>query len=111
MTSQANDKIRSRLLDMKAELEALSDAASENRKPVSLDQQSIGRLSRMDSLQVQAMDMAQEEARKKRIVKINAAIKRLDDGDYGYCVKCDEAISAKRLELDPASPLCIDCAR
>jgi len=103
--------IRETLLSMRTELESLSDMAADNRKPVMLDQQSVGRLSRMDSLQVQAMDIAQEKARQRQIVKINAALKRLDDDDYGYCVTCDEPIGSKRLELDPAIPLCIQCAK
>ncbi len=105
------DLVREKLLSMKQEIESLSELASDNRKPIQLDQQSVGRLSRMDSLQVQAMDMAQEQARRRQIVKINAALERLNSGDYGYCVTCDEEIGGKRLELDPAVPLCINCAR
>lgn len=61
---------KTKLGEMLAELEALSQAASENRKPVALDQQSVGRLSRMDSLQVQAMDKAAETARQKTRLRI-----------------------------------------
>lgn len=102
---------RKRLLDLKDETEKLSLDATENRKPVALDQQSVGRLSRMDSLQVQAMDKAQEIGRQKLLLKIKAALARIYDGDYGYCTRCDEEISDKRLDLDPATPLCITCAR
>jgi len=105
------DLVRKQLLALRHELEGLSDLASDSRKPVKLDQQSVGRLSRMDSLQVQAMDMAQEQARRRQIVKINAAFERIESGDYGYCVTCDEPIGGKRLELDPAIPLCINCAK
>ena len=105
------EEVRKNLLALKQELENLSEQASDNRKPISLDQQSVGRLSRMDSLQVQAMDLAQEQVRRKQIIRINAALERLDAGDFGHCVTCDEAISAKRLELDIATPLCIKCAR
>ena len=103
--------IRKRLEAIRNEITALSEAAKDNRKPVALDQQSVGRLSRMDSLQVQAMDKAQETARQKRLVRIDAALTRLEAGDYGYCVTCDEEIGARRLELDPAVPLCIGCAK
>jgi len=105
------NKTRKILLDMLAELEALRAAARENRKPVALDQQAVGRLSRMDSLQVQAMDKAQEASRQKQRLKIQAALARLEAGAYGFCVTCDEKISKKRLALDPAIPLCIECAR
>ena len=106
-----DDDIRQKLIALRDETAALSEAARENRKPVALDQQNVGRLSRMDSLQVQAMDKAQDAARQKQILRINAALARLDQGDYGYCATCDDPIGAKRLELDPATPLCIRCAR
>jgi len=105
------DVIRHKLIALYEETIALSEAAKDNRKPVALDQQSVGRLSRMDSLQVQAMDKAQEAARQKKLLKIKAAIARLDTGDYGYCVSCDEPIGQKRLDLDPSLPLCINCAK
>jgi len=103
--------IRKKLSALYDETLALSDAAKDNRRPVALDQQSVGRLSRMDSLQVQAMDKAQEVARQKKLLKIKAALKRLAAGDYGYCVTCDEPIGEKRLDLDPSVPLCIGCAK
>lgn len=103
--------IRQKLTALYDETLALSEAAKDNRKPVVLDQQSVGRLSRMDSLQVQAMDKAQDAARQKKRLKIKAALKRLDAGDYGYCVSCDEPIGEKRLDLDPSVPLCISCAK
>ena len=102
---------KKRLLKMKAELESLSKAAGANRKPVALDQQSVGRLSRMDSLQVQAMDQAAEQQRRKTVLRIDAALARIDNNDFGYCVTCDEPIVEKRLEFDPSTPLCIECAR
>ena len=103
-------KARTRLIALRDELRALSEAAQEDRKPVSLDQQSVGRLSRQDSLQVQAMAKAQDARRVRELQRIEAALKRLDEGDYGWCVECGEAIPEKRLEIDPAAPRCAACA-
>lgn len=104
------DKARKALLDLKAELLALSEAAGEDRKPVKLDQQSVGRLSRVDSLQVQAMAKAADARRAMELRRIDAALERLEEGDYGYCVECGEEIEAKRLDVDPAAPRCAGCA-
>lgn len=41
---------------------------------------------------------------------IQAALKRIDDGSYGTCVRCGEEISQARLEAVPHTPLCKDCA-
>jgi len=86
------DHIRNKLIALYEETAALSEAAKDNRKPVKLDQQSVGRLSRMDSLQVQAMDKAQEASRQKKLLRIKSAIARLDTGDYGYCVAKERII-------------------
>lgn len=88
----------------------VSDAAADERRPVELDQQSVGRLSRMDALQVQAMAQAVEERRRGRLQLIEAALGRLDSGEYGFCTDCGEDIPAKRLEIDPTTTRCVDCA-
>jgi DnaK suppressor protein len=107
---QDREAIRTRLRAERTLLEQMSEDAAELRAPVDLDQQSVGRLSRMDSLQVQAMALATEERRRQQIARIDAALKRLDEDTYGECVICGEPIAPKRLELDPAVPTCINCA-
>ena len=102
--------IRQKLEAERAEILQDSAGTAEERRPVELDQQSVGRLSRMDALQVQAMAQALEGRRRGRLQLIEAALKRLDTDDYGYCSECGEDIPAKRLEIDPATPRCVDCA-
>ena len=45
-----------------------------------------------------------------QLARIAGALERLEQGEYGYCVNCSEPIAPKRLELDPATPLCVNCA-
>lgn len=101
---------RTKLETRRAELTNLSDAAADARKPVELDQQSVGRLSRQDALQHQAMAKAQDMRRAAEIRKIDAALARIKDGEFGWCSECGEAIAVKRLEIDPTLNLCISCA-
>ena len=108
--TEAQNTARQRLEALREEILALSQTAAEDRKPVGLDQQSVGRLSRQDSLQVQAMAKAAEARRAAELRRIDAALQRVEDGEYGYCVECGEAIDPKRLEIDPAAPRCRDCA-
>ena len=102
--------IRRRLEKERDELLALSEAAADERRPVTLDQQSVGRVSRMDAMQVQAMAQSVEARRRARLPLIEAALRRLDSGDYGYCTDCGEKIPAKRLAIDPTIARCVDCA-
>lgn len=106
-----SEAIRKTLLERRRELEALSNISAEDGAPVTLDQQSVGRLSRMDAMQRQAMSQEQERRRAGEILRIDRALQRLEDGEYGVCVECGEDISANRLAADPAAHLCIACAR
>jgi DnaK suppressor protein len=105
----STDRIRTRLLALKQETESLSALSARGRKAVRLDQQSVGRLSRMDAMQQQAMAQAQERNRAITLVRIDQALKRLDDGEYGYCLSCGEEIPEKRLEIDPTATHCVAC--
>jgi len=104
------DDIRRRLEEERAALRASSDRSREDRKPVALDQQSVGRLSRMDAMQGQAMAMATERRRRVRLARVEAALERLEAGGFGDCVICGEPIEAKRLAFDPSTPTCLACA-
>lgn len=77
---------------------------------VELDQQSVGRLSRMDALQMQAMAVAQQKRRDGAAMLLRQALTRLDEDEYGYCEGCGEDIPLKRLELDLAATQCVSCA-
>ncbi len=103
-------KTRKILIARREELEQLSHNSAEARETVTLDQSSVGRLSRMDAIQQQAMAQATERQRAVEISRIEHALKRLDEDEYGYCVECGEDISVKRLEIDPAATHCIKCA-
>nr|WP_321444298.1 TraR/DksA C4-type zinc finger protein [uncultured Cohaesibacter sp.] len=92
------------------EISDLSDLSKESRDVVSLDQQSVGRLSRMDALQGQAMAKEAQRRRDVELLRIEQAFQRLEDGDFGYCVECDAKIPLKRLEIDPAATHCVQCA-
>ncbi len=46
---------------------------------------------------------------RKLIVKIQEALKRIDDGTYGVCEDCGGSISAKRLMARPVTTMCYDC--
>ena len=95
----------------RGELAALDAATAGSRAAVELDQTRVGRLSRMDALQGQAMAQEQQRRRQVELARIYAALKRIEQGEYGWCLKCGDAVAKARLASDPAAPLCVDCAR
>ena len=104
------DAMRAALLEEREVLDETGRTSEESRRPVTLDQQSVGRLSRMDAMQMQAMAVASDKRRRIRLQQIEAALKRIEEGEFGYCVVCGDEIEAGRLTMDPATPSCIGCA-
>jgi len=104
------EAVKRRLVARLEELRTSTKETADSRKPVALDQASVGRLSRMDAMQVQAMAQATERRRTQEIARIEATLARIDEGEFGYCIVCGEAIAPKRLAADPTVPACIDCA-
>jgi len=103
-------RYRARLEAELSELRDASRATTDQRRPVELDQQAVGRLSRMDAMQQQAMASAQESRRHGRVKALEAALRRLDGDDFGWCDGCGDFIGEPRLDLDPAIMRCRDCA-
>lgn len=101
-------RLGKKLLQLKAEIEQLLTDSIDSSRPVDLDL-SIGRLSRVDALQQQAMAKANREGHQRRLVLIDAALRALKSGRYGLCRSCEEAISLRRLEARPETPFCIEC--
>ena len=94
---------RAKLRAARAELEELLAISAKDSATVELDQTSVGRLSRMDAMQRQAMALETERRRLREIQRIDAALKRIEQGEYGFCVASGEPIPVARLELDPAA--------
>lgn len=99
------------LLDRQSELKARNAEGASWRNPVELDQQSVGRLSRMDAMQQQEMAQAEARRRISDLARIEMALIRMAEDEYGWCVECGEPVAYRRLEIDPAAHLCISCAR
>ncbi len=102
--------LREKLLRLREEMEQTVRTSDDLSDIVELDQARVGRLSRMDAMQAQAMSQAAGIRRQATLVKIEAALSRMDKDEYGLCKSCEEAINPKRLEYDPAAVMCVSCA-
>lgn len=101
---------RELLFRRQGELEEEDRISLDNRAPVTLDQESVGRLSRIDAIQVQSMALAQERRRKVERFAIDAALTRIDEGEFGFCITCGDVISEARLRTNPTIVKCLECA-
>ena len=94
------DEARDRLLALRDELRATAATTDEQAQVVELDQSKVGRLSRMDAMQAQAMAVESVARREQKLLDIAAALQRLDEGEYGWCLECGEEIATARLQVD-----------
>lgn len=77
---------------------------------VILDQSSVGRLSRMDAMQQQAMAAEMRARLESQILGLKAALDRITAGSYGMCCQCDVEMDVARLSGDPAAVFCAECS-
>lgn len=111
MTNLDVTKFRTLLMEKREEILALKDSRLQSQQTVELDQSRVGRLSRMDALQQQAMAQANQRNADLMLVRIDAALRRCDDGSFGICLECEEPIAVERLKIDPTCAKCIVCAQ
>ncbi len=102
-------QLRAQLVSQQQELAELLSNAGESTGPVTLDQQSVGRVSRIDAIQQQQMAIANQQQASDMLKRIELALRRIDDGEYGDCLQCGEPIAHARLQAQPFASLCIDC--
>ena len=103
--------MRERLLKLREDLESVATTGDRSSQIVELDQTRLGRLSRMDAMQAQAMSQESVRRREMMLRRIAAAIERIDNGNFGLCQSCEDPIHRKRLEFDATTLLCVQCAQ
>lgn len=94
-----------------AELESIraeSDSSEEEREAIAPDV-SIGRLSRLDAMQMQEVAKEADRRREERIARLELALDQLDEGIYGRCTRCGEDIAFERLKVTPEATHCATC--
>jgi DnaK suppressor protein len=104
------DKFRELIHHRRKEIVSLGTNSSAGIETVELDQTKVGRLSRMDAIQIQQMGLASERRRKNELNALDAALKRIEQDEFGICNRCGDEINPRRLESDPSVTLCIQCA-
>ena len=81
------------------------------RDIVQLDQQSVGRLSRIDALQQQAMANAINLRQIHEQKGLQEALNRIKKNIYGQCLDCEEEIEIERLKARPTVLKCLECTK
>jgi DnaK suppressor protein len=109
MNKEELEQFCEKLTAMQVELRGISESAVLDLKPVALDQTSVGRVSRMDAIQLQQMSQATARRREQLLLKIEGALRRIESGRFGLCFLCGKEIDLRRLGADPTMTRCREC--
>jgi len=96
--------------DELARLQTESEEAKVDAGVVAPDN-AIGRLSRLDSMQMQEMALDAQRRRDARIRQLREALERMDAGTFGTCAGCHQPIDYERLAAYPETTVCGACRR
>lgn len=110
MTRDEQETFRLLLEERIQEAKAEIAKGREDTRPISPDA-SIGRLSRLDSMQMQQMALGAQRRQQMLLVRLEEALNRLNQGNFGRCLQCDKDIAGERLRYQPDAVLCMACAR
>ncbi|MEN0001822.1 MAG: RNA polymerase-binding protein DksA [Pseudomonadota bacterium] len=106
MNERMREYFRQKLQDWKAELLRESRETIEHLQ--SSDSHHPDIADRASSETARAIELRARDRQRKLINKIDAAIRRIDDGTYGYCEETGEPISVKRLDARPIATLSLE---
>ncbi len=101
-------QFRKQLEEMKIEYQAKAKATREN--DMVLDTNEL--IDEVDHASIEAAHSTEYRFRgrdRMMLKKIDTAIRKIEDGTYGLCERCEEEIEAKRLKARPVAPLCLRC--
>lgn len=110
LTDEQLAELTADLRALKDEVEAALARAKDAARPVTLDQQSVGRLSRMEAMQSQQLARASRESLELQDNLVRQALRAVEEGTYGECKRCDEPIGYQRLKARPEAAMCVRCA-
>lgn len=103
------ETLKQTLLHSQRELNDQLEISEQAADIVTLDQTTVGRVSRIDAMQQQSMALSTRNKVRLKLQKIAIALSTMAGADYGFCKQCDEAIPFKRLQIQPEATLCLNC--
>ena len=110
MNKVEKQDIKNRILEeLKKTEEAILDY-KESTKPIS-PENAIGRVSRMDAINNKSVVEAALRKAEEKLNKLRLVLNKVDDADFGICIRCGEPIPIGRVLLMPQSRNCVRCAQ
>jgi len=109
MTKEEKEKLETVI---RSETESLKEniiALTEGSRPVAPDD-AIGRLTRMEAINAKSVNEANLNSARVKLAKLERALTRISDPEFGLCAICEEPIPIGRIMLMPETTVCVQCA-
>ena len=108
LTPTQRTELHADLLALRTELTAVLEGFGGEIQPVEPDP-AIGRISRMDAIQIQQMAQANKRTTTQRLQRVEAALRRVEAEEYGESDEFGADIGYRRLKARPESAFCVHC--
>ena len=109
MNSEEIDNMKVHILNLISSLNESVVYLKEASKPIEPGC-ALGRLTRMEAIGEKGVNEAMLSSSKDRIIRLENALKRIESGSFGICIKCKSEIPSGRLEVVPEALICVSCA-
>ncbi len=109
MDSEQRQTLKQKIIDEMVAQEKLIVSLRETSKPVAPDN-AIGRLSRMEAINDKSVSEASLASAQLKLSRLETALGKIDDPDFGVCSVCEQPIPPGRVMLMPENPFCVPCA-
>ena len=110
MNKEDKQDIKKRILEELIKTEGLILDYKESTKPIS-PENAIGRVSRMDAINNKSVVEAALRKAEEKFNKLKLVLDKINDADFGLCMRCGNPIPIGRILLMPQSRNCVRCAQ
>lgn len=104
------EKVRTTILEEISKTKSSIEHYIELTKPIAPND-AIGRVSRMDAINNKTINEASLRQAESKLKSLHIVLSKLNDDDFGMCLKCKQPIPIGRILIRPESLLCVNCAR
>lgn len=103
-------QIRKRITEEIISTEKMVVKYQELTKPIA-PENAIGRVSRMDAINNKSVNDLALKNTELKLINLRVALSRIDDADFGICIRCQNPIPIGRILLIPQAITCVNCTR
>jgi DnaK suppressor protein len=109
MRAKEKKRFRNKLLEKRADLVSVVQKTEDYGRQVDSEAEGMDLADKASSSYTKEFMFNKSDGDRQLLQEVVDALRRLDEGDFGKCMNCEEEVEQKRLEAVPWSPFCLSC--